>query len=103
VECANIVNQRPLGRITNDPNDGGYVCPNDLLLGRASSDVPPGPFKGNSSLRDRVEFVQRLVDSFWKRWSRDVLPLLFERKKWLVKGEDVRVGDVVVTADSNPI
>ena len=103
VECANIVNQRPLGRVTNDPNDGGYLCPNDLLLGRASSDVPPGPFRGNSSLRDRVGLVQQLVDSFWKRWSRDVLPLLFERKKWQVRGEDVRVGDVVVTADSNPI
>lgn len=40
MECSNIVNQRPLGRITNDPSDGGYLCPNDLLLGRASSDVP---------------------------------------------------------------
>ena len=103
MECANIVNQRPLGRIANDPNDGRYLCPNDLLLGRASSDVPPGPFKGNSNLKDRVGFLQQLADCFWKRWSRDVLPLLFARRRWQVKGEEVRVGDVVVTADSNPI
>ena len=103
MECANIVNQRPLGRVTNDPNDGGYLCPNDLLLGRASSDVPPGPFKGSSSLRDRVGFIQQLVDSFWKRWSRDMLPVLFERRKWQLESRNVRVGDIVVTADSNPI
>ena len=45
LEVANLVNQRPIGRIPNDPDDGGYICPNDILLGRASSEVPQGPFK----------------------------------------------------------
>ena len=42
-EAANLVNQRPIGRIPNDPNDGAYICPNNILLGRASSQVPPWP------------------------------------------------------------
>ena len=45
LEVANLVNQRPIGRIPNDPDDGTYLCPNDILLGRASSTVPQGPFR----------------------------------------------------------
>ena len=35
LEVANLVNQRPIGRIPNDPDDGSYLCPNDILLGRS--------------------------------------------------------------------
>ena len=35
LEVANLIIQRPIGRIPNDPNDASYLCPNDLLLGRA--------------------------------------------------------------------
>ncbi len=42
LEVANLVNQRPIGRIPNDPDDGSYLSPNDMLLGRASTDVPQG-------------------------------------------------------------
>ena len=81
LEVANLVNQRPIGRIPNDPDNGTYVCPNDILLGRLTAEVPQGPFKPTKNPRDRVEFVQRLVDSFWKRWSRDVFPPLVPTKK----------------------
>ena len=37
LEVANLVNHRPIGRIPDDPDDGSYLCPNDILLGRASS------------------------------------------------------------------
>ena len=74
LEVANLVNQRPVGRIPNDPDDGSYVCPNDILLGRATSHVPQGPFKETNNPRQRVEFVQKIVYSLWKRWSRDVFP-----------------------------
>ena len=49
LEVANLVNQRPIGRIPNDPDDGKCICPNDILLGRASSEVPQGPFKETKS------------------------------------------------------
>ena len=42
LEVANIVNQRPIGRIPRDPDDRAYICPNDMLLGRASPQVPQG-------------------------------------------------------------
>ena len=82
MEVGNLVNQRPIGHIPNDPDDGAYLCPNELLLGRASSTVPQGPFKETRNPRHRVEFIQRTVESFWKRWDRDVFPTLIPRKRW---------------------
>ena len=103
LESANLVNQRPIGRAPNDPDDGSYLCPNDVLLGRATSEVPQGPFKPTKNPRNRVEFIQRLVDSFWKRWTRDVFPTLVIRKKWQVERRNVRVGDVVTYVEENAV
>ena len=103
LEVGNLVNQRPIGRVPNDPDDGAYLCPNDMLLGRASSEVPQGPFKNTANPRLRVEFVQKIVESFWKRWHRDVLPALIPTKKWHVDRRNVREGDIVTMSDNNAI
>ena len=103
LEVANLVNQRPIGRIPNDPDDGSYLCPNDMLLGRASRQVPQGPFKSSGNPRHRVEYVQQIVDSFWQRWTRDVLPLLVPRRRWNADRRNVRVDDVVMLADANAV
>ena len=102
-EVANLVNQRPIGRVPNDPDDGAYLCPNDILLGRATNTVPQGPFRHTENPRHRFEFCQKIVDSFWKKWSRDVLPSLVPRKKWNAEKRNVAVDDFVIMADSNAV
>ncbi len=82
LEVANLLNQRPIGRLPNDPDDGAYLCPNDLRLGRATSEIRQGPFQETKDPRQRVEFVQQIVNSFWKRWISDVFPSLAPQKKW---------------------
>ena len=101
VEIANLVNQRPIGRIPTDPDDGSYLSPNDILLGRATSTVPQGPFRQTKTPYHRFEFCQRIVDAFWKKWSRDVLPQLVPRRKWNTVSRNVKVDDYVVVADLN--
>ena len=91
LEVGNLVNQRPIGR-------GKYLCLNDMLLGRATSEVPQGPFNDTKHPRRRVEFVQKIVDSFWQRWSRDALPALVTRKAWHTDRRNVEVDDIVVMA-----
>ena len=54
LEIANLLNQRSIGRIPNDPEDGACLCPNDMLLGRATPEVPQGPFKYTRNPRKRL-------------------------------------------------
>lgn len=102
-EAANLVNERPIGVHPTDPKDDAYLSPNHLLLGRASARIPSGPFRQTKNERLRFEFVQKLVDSFWKRWIRDWFPSLLVRQKWHVDKRNVCVGDVVMVQDSNAV
>lgn len=81
-KAANLVNERPIGRHPTMLEDGSYLSPNDLLLGRASPRVPSGPFKQTSNPKHCYEFVQRIIDAFWRRWTRDFFPSLIVRQKW---------------------
>ena len=95
VEAANLINQRPIGRIPNDPNEGSYLCPNYILLGHCSSKIPQGPFRETKNPRHRFEFCQKIVDAFWKRWYSNVLPSIVMRRKWQRKERNVQVCDYV--------
>ena len=74
-----------------------------MLLGRASPQASQGPFEETKNPRRRVEFVQKIVESFWRRWTRDVFPLLVPRRKWNVERRNVQVDDVVIVADGNAV
>ena len=100
-EAAQLVNQRPIGVHPSNPDDGTYICPNDLILGRASPSVPQGPFKERCSRLHRFDFIQTLVNAFWKKWSRDVFPLLLPCPKWHTDKRNCQKGDVVLIQDSN--
>ena len=102
-EVAQLVNQRPIGTHPEHPEDGQYLCPNDLLLGRATSNAPQGPFLNRCSLKHRTDFLQRVVQNFWDRWSKDVFPHLIIRQKWHLAKRNLMIGDVVLIQDSNLI
>lgn len=102
-EVAQIVNQRPIDRYPAHPDDGSYPCPNDLLLGRASRKIPQGPFKHRASDRYRLNFIQQVVQTFWKKWTRDYFPGLTIRSKWHVEKRNVKKGDVILIQDSNAV
>ena len=73
-----------------------------MLLGRALPQAAQGPFKESRNPRHRVEFVHKIVDSFWKRWSRDVFPSLIPRKQWQVESRNLQVNDVVLVPTAIP-
>ena len=101
-KVSNLMNERPIGiKPGCDPELGSYLCPNDLLLGRASSTVPPGDFDCGIGEKKRLEFIGKVVDSFWKRWTRDYFQTLIVRSKWHSSSRMMKVGDVVMIRDSN--
>ena len=100
-ETANLLNERPVGRHPKDLEDDTYLCPNDLLLGRASCRAPSGPWSTSCSPSQRHRFVQRLVDDFWRKWTRDFFPSLIVCQKWHTERRNVCVGDIVLLQSSN--
>ena len=74
-----IVNSRPLRKIFDDPNDLQALTPNHLLLLRAGPSFPPRMFSREDQYSNkRWKQVESLSDVFWKRWTREYLPLLHE-------------------------
>ena len=100
-EATNLVNERPIERHPQSPEEGTYLCPNDLLLGRATARAPRGPFLKTTNPNHRHEFVQKSVDSFWKKWTRDYFPSLIVRQKWHTERRNLKEGDIVLFQDSN--
>ncbi|MGH0115994.1 UNVERIFIED_CONTAM: hypothetical protein FKN15_060458 [Acipenser sinensis] len=62
--------------------------------------MTPGLFrKEDLYARRRWKQVQYMADLFWKRWTREYLPLLQERQKWSRVRRNFIVGDVVLIVD----
>ena len=99
-EVANLVNEGPIGRHPTSADDGSYLCPNDLLLGRSITRAPSGPFKEFTTPKHRFEFIQYIIDGFWKKWTRKYFPDLIVRQKWYTAHRNLNSGDVLIQ-DSN--
>ena len=103
-KVANTLNERPIGlKPDYDIFLGAYLCPNDLLLGRASSRVPSGPMVDTSDARKHFSLIQSIVTSFWRRWMRDYFPTLTIRQIRHTALRNLREGDVVLVQDSDLI
>ena len=100
-EAANLVNDRPIGKHPDSVDDGSYLCPNDMILGRSSTKAPTGNFDKAVKSKRRFYFVQRLVDSFWKRWTIFYFPSLLSRRKWHQQKRNLCVNDLVIIKDKD--
>ena len=77
-----MLNERPIGRQTTLPEEGQYLCPNDLILGRAASRVPQGPFKEYVSDRHRFQLVKLIAPGFLNKMTKGNFPSLIVRQIW---------------------
>ena len=54
-------------------------------------------------MKHRLDYIQAVVERFWKKWSCDVFPSLCVRPKWHVERRNVMEGDFVLVQDSNAV
>ena len=90
-ETANMLNDRPIGAHPNHPDDGFYLSPNNLLLGRSGNKMIPLRSPKQSS--SRYSLVERVLQTFWVKWQRMYLPELSIYKKWRKCHRNVQAGD----------
>ena len=101
-EVEKILNDRPLTPPTSDSNDPEPLTPCKLLLLRPNVCFSPGesdPVYIYGSKRWKQ--AQYLADIFWKRWTREYLPTLQVKQKWLRPRPNLSVGDLVLVIGEN--
>ena len=96
-EASYLVNTRPL-----QPNptmgEDGFICPNDIIMGRSDKAPPLGDIF-DTSLTRRVSHLRRLVDEFWKKWSQSYYQSLVKYHRWRLRERNCEPGDVVLVLD----
>ena len=96
-----IVNGRPITKLSDDPRDPSPLTPNHLLLLRAGPQFAPGHFVERDIHRRRWRQVQYLSDVFWRRWLKEYIPSLQERQKWWKPKRNLQPGDLVLMCCEN--
>ena len=93
VEIEGILNSRPITHVSNDAEDIEALTPNQFLLLRAN------PSYGDAEVSDGEinstkmwQRSQALANFFWRRFTKEYLPSLIERKKWKEKKQNSVLG-----------
>ena len=95
-EVASVLNERPIGTKTSNPEQGSYLCPNDLLLGRTKASAPVGLWHECGNERRRLDVINQIVRHFQTKWVQQYFPSLIIRKKWHTESRNLCVGDIVI-------
>ena len=65
-EAAKLINSRPIGTHPTHPDDGCYLLPNEMLLGK-SADKGIVIAEERNQLGHRLSLVENVLNGFWKR------------------------------------
>ena len=98
-ESSYHVNSRPLQPNPRGGEDG-FICPNDILMGRSDME-PPAIDVHDSSLTRRAAFKQRIIDDFWNKWSTSYFQTLVKYHKWVLRSRNATPEDVVMILDKD--
>jgi len=92
-----MINTRPIGLLSHDPQDPAPLTPAHFMLGGPYRDL--APLVGKWPLPKRFFRIQEVLDQFWERWLREVIPSLHKQNKWFATREALHVGQVVIVLD----
>ncbi|UYV84003.1 hypothetical protein LAZ67_X000860 [Cordylochernes scorpioides] len=97
------LNSRPLVESSSDPNDLQALTPGHFLIGTSMIDIPEPTSKDQFNLTSRWNLVQKLRNSFWKRWSGEYINSLQQKGKWRQKKLNLEVDQLVlIKEDGTP-
>lgn len=111
VEAERLVNSRPLTYLPLEAEESEAITPNHFLL-LSSNGVKHRYEEGEASehghYRELVrreilgkswEVIQRQLNTFWKRWLIEYLPVIRRQSKWFEESRTVQAGDLVMVAE----
>ena len=100
VEAA--LNSRPLCALSTDREDLECLTPGHFLIGGPLVAVPePDLTHLKVNRLSRWQRAQQMFQHFWRRWSKEYLHSLQQRRKWTQKERNIDIGDLVLVKDDN--
>ena len=96
VEVERILNNRPITKLPDSPDDWTALAPNSILTGSLAEDVQLGNFLKADAYRRSWKKTEHLANQFWKQWLDQYLPLLQPRQKWFGASSNLQPGDLVL-------
>ena len=99
-EIEAILNSRPIGCISSDPNDPAVLTPAHFLIGRPlimllQPDYTTVPRNRLSIWR----FITKATQDFWKSWHLEYLSEVQTRQKWTKGKGELTKGSIVVVIE----
>ena len=94
-----MANNRPVTKVSDDKNDEEPLTPSHMLSLGCTGTLPPVIGASGDQYRRRWKFIQHLVDKFWRRWTREYLPSIQHRRKWVADSPNAHVGDLGLIMD----
>lgn len=103
IQIEAVLNSRPLSPLSADPLDTAPLTPGHFLITRSFTSLPEVNLDHISENRlSLYQRIQQMVQGFWRRWSREVVPELQRRTKWFKSlPELVKVNSLVLVKDDN--
>lgn len=95
-----LVNSRPLTALSSDPAEPSALTPAHFLNTAPLSSLP-APEADSSSLLQRHTLLDKLVQSFWRRWRSEYLHHLQARSKWNSPASPIQEGTLVIVINDN--
>ncbi|CAI6358575.1 unnamed protein product [Macrosiphum euphorbiae] len=94
------LNSRPWTPFSSHPLDLEPIILEHFLIGGPLLLVSEADISNeNMSTLRKWRYVQALIQTFWKRWSREYLPQLQVQGRWLDQTEQMEIGGIVINKE----
>ncbi|XP_059050688.1 uncharacterized protein LOC131845624 [Achroia grisella] len=104
IQIEACLNSRPLSQLSDDPSDPLPLTPGHFLVGEPIISVVDNFHYNqisNVTGLERWRLVQKMINDFWNRWSKDYLLHLDKRYKWSIKRSEPDIDDIVIVREEN--
>lgn len=102
VQIEATLNSRPITPMSSDPSDLDVLTPAHFLIGRRLTSIPDGDYSDLPINRmSQYQYMQKLQQSFWVRWSKDYIGELQVRTKWTKNHGELKPGTLVILKDDH--
>ena len=102
VEAEGKLNSQPITHVSSDAGDIEALTSNHFLLLPANPSYDEADDNERDQLNETMAIVpSALVNFLWKRFAKEYIPSLIERKKWKEKRKNLKEADVALVVEPN--